>query len=131
MLDRARRDVRGRLPAVRKGRVEVERRAVAVVVARARGAERDLVAVPQHHLATDALAVDVRAVEAPEVAQNDAAVALLEDAVLLRDNLVEELDRVVRMPAEAVDGAQLDRLLSLRGREDQTRHPIRIVPRRT
>ena len=42
--------------------------------------------------------------------------------MLLRDDLVEELDRVVRMAPEAVDRAQLDRLLSLGGREDQTCH---------
>ena len=98
-----------------------ERDARAVVVASARRAERDLVAVLEQRLAADALAVDVRAVEAAEVAQDEAPVALLEDAVLLRDDLVEELDRVVRVAPEAVDRPKLDRLLSFGGREDQPR----------
>ena len=70
-------------------------------------------------LAADALAVDVGAVQAPEIAQDEPPVALLDDAVLLRHDLVEELDRVVGMPSEAVDRTQLDRLLPFGGREDQ------------
>ena len=130
MRDRAGADAAHRAGAAvreRRGSVEVDRRAVPVVVARARRAERDLVAVAERLLAADALAVDVRAVEAAEVAQDEPTVALLEDAVLLRHDLVEELDGVVRMPPEAVDGAQLDRLLSLGRREDQTRHRCTIA----
>src|SRR5690606_4349856 len=96
----------------------------AVVVAGAGGAEGDLVAVAERHLSADALAVDVGAVEAAEVAQHEPALALLEDAVLLRDDLVEQLDRIVGVPAQAVDGPELDRLLPLRRREDQSRHRL-------
>ena len=110
-------------------RREVQRRR-AVVVAGARRAEGDLVAVLEHLLAADALAVDVGPVEAPEVTKDELPLALLEDAVLLRNDLVQELDRVVRVPSEAVDRTQLDRLLPLGGREDQTCHQYlrRIVP---
>jgi hypothetical protein len=48
--------------------------------------------------------------------------ALLEDAVFLRDDLVQKLDRVVRVAAQAVNRAKFDRLLPLGGREDQTCH---------
>ena len=78
-------------------------------------------------LPADTLAVDVRAVQAPEVAEDEDPVALLENAVLLRDDLVEELDRVVRMPPEAVYRAQLDRLLPLVCGEDQTCHQYLLV----
>ena len=108
--------------AHRRRSAEVDRRSVPVVVARARGAERDLVAVTKRHLPANALAVHVRAVEAPEVAEDEASIALLEDAVLLRHDLVEELDGIVRMAAEAIDRPQLDRLLPLGCCEDQTRH---------
>lgn len=93
-----------------------------VVEARAGRPKRDLVAVAEHHLAADPLAVDVRAVERAEIAQDHAPVPLLEDAVLLRDDLVEELDRVVRVTPEAVDGSKLDRLLSFGGRKNESSH---------
>src|SRR5205823_4922352 len=64
----------------------------AVVVPRARRTERDLVAVLERLLPAHALGVDVRAVQAPEVAEDELPVAQLDDAVLLRDDLVEELD---------------------------------------
>jgi len=76
----------------------------------------------QRGLAPDAVAVDVRPVEAPQIAQDEVPVALLEDAVLLGDDLVEELDGVVGMTPQAVDRPELDRLLSFRGREDQPSH---------
>ena len=76
-------------------------------------AERDLVAVLEQHLAAHALAVDVGAVQAAEVAQDEPAVADLDDAVLLRDDLVEELDRVVRVAPEAVGCPQIRSLAVL------------------
>ena len=94
----------------------------AVVVAGAGRAEGDLVAVLERLLAANALAVDVRAVEAPQISEDEHPLALLEDAVLLRHDLVEKLDRVVGMPPEAVDRTQLDRLLPLGCREDQACH---------
>src|SRR5262249_6593098 len=94
----------------------------AVVVTRARRSEGDLVAVAKHLLTANALAIDVRAVEAAQIPQDELSVALLEDAVLLGDNLVQELDGVVRVAPQAVDRAKFDRLLPLGGREDQTCH---------
>ena len=131
MLNRARRDVRRSLATVGQRRVEVERRTMAVVEAGARRAEGDLVAVAEHGLAANALAVDVGAVQAPEITKDDPTIPLLEDAVLLRHDLVEELDGVVRMSSETIDRAQLDRLLALRRREDQTRHPTSMLTRVT
>ena len=55
-----RREVRGRHGA-----------AAAIVEAGARRAERDLVAVLEHPLAANALAVDVRAVQAAQIAQHE------------------------------------------------------------
>ena len=49
--------------------------------------------------------------------------------MLLRDDLVEELDRVVRVPPEAVDRAELDRLLPFGGREDQLGHSSPMLAR--
>ena len=103
-------------------RRERQRDPRSVVEASPRRAERDLVAVLEQHLAAHALAVDVRAVQAAEIAKDEAAVADLDDAVLLRDDLVEELDGVVRVPAEAVDRPKIDRLLSFRGRQEQLGH---------
>ena len=94
----------------------------AVVEPSSRRAERDLVAMLEQHLAAHALAVDVRSVQAAEVAQDEAPFANLDDAVLLRDDLVEELDGVVRVTPEAVDRAEIDRLLSFRGRQEQLGH---------
>jgi hypothetical protein len=74
-------------------------------------------------LAVDPLAVDVGAVEAAEVAQQEAACATFDHAVLLRHDLVEELNRVARVPAERVVVAQLDDLLALRSRKQDARHP--------
>jgi hypothetical protein len=55
-------------------------------------------------LAAHALVVDERPVEAAQIAQHEVVAAQLDDAVLLRDDLVEELDRVVRVAPERVDG---------------------------
>src|SRR5262249_37457736 len=93
--------------------------------ARARHAELDLVAMTQHALALHALAVDVRPVQAPQVAQHElTARALLDDAVLLGRDLVHELDGISGVPAEAVRGAELDGAFSRRCTEDQTWHLV-------
>jgi len=76
----------------------------------------------EQRLAAHALAVDVRAVEAAEVAKDEAAFTCLDDAVLFRDDFVEELDGVVWVTPEAVDWAQIDRLLSFRSRQEQLGH---------
>src|SRR5579862_9474336 len=93
----------------RRERREIQGRR-AVVVARPGGAERDLVSVAQKLFAANPLAVDVGPVQAPEVAEDELAFPLLEDAVLLRDDLVEELDGVVGVAPQAVDRAELNRL---------------------
>ncbi len=104
------------------GESEAER-SDAVVVASARGAEGDLVAVGDRSLSAHALAIDVSTVQAPEVTQEKSPVSALEDAVLLRGELVEKLDRAPRMPPETVRRPQGDRLLSRGGREDQAGNP--------
>ena len=107
---------RGRLcllPAGRRGKVSGRHGAAAAIVeACARCAERDLVAVLEHSLAANALAVDVGAVQAAEIAQDELLAALLDDAVLFGDDLVEQLDGVVGVAAERVDGRQIERLLA-------------------
>lgn len=92
--------------------------------ASAGGSEGDLVAVLEGSFAPDALVVDERAVEAPEVAEDEVVAALLDDAVLFRDDFIEELDRVVRMAPKRVHRAQLDRLLAFGGLQDQTSHQV-------
>jgi hypothetical protein len=71
----------------------------------------------------DPITVDVRAVQASQVAKNETTITLLHDAMLFGDDLVQELNRVVRVTTEAVNGAELNRLLPLGGRKDQLRHP--------
>jgi hypothetical protein len=65
--------------------------------ATARGTEGNIVTMPERGLSADSLVVDVGAVQAPEIAKNEVIAALLDDAVLFRDDLVEQLDRVVRV----------------------------------
>ena len=62
----------------------------------------------------DALAAQERAVQAAEIAEQVAAVGLAQDlGVLLRDDAVEDLERVVGMAPDRVEGAELE-LASLR-----------------
>ena len=72
--------------------------------------------------APHALVVDERAVQAPEIAQDPVIGAQLDDAVLFRDDLVEELDRVVRVTPERVHRTQIDRLLAFSGLQNQASH---------
>jgi hypothetical protein len=84
--------------------------------------------VLEDDFAPDALAVDIGPVETPQVAQNEmASVALLDDAMLLGNDLVEQLNRVVRVPTEAVGRPQVDRLLSFGGCKDQLRHGKSLI----
>ena len=70
-------------------------------------AERDLVAVDQDVL-VHALAAQERAVQAAEVAEQEPPVGLADDLrVLLGDDAVEDLQRVVGVPADGVDGTEL------------------------
>ena len=96
------------------GRRRNERRARKVVkssaqaFAWAQGAEDDFVVVTDELLSLDPLSVHVAAVEAAEITQDPRVVAILDHAVLFRDNLVEELDRVVRVTSERVCRAQIN-----------------------
>ena len=57
----------------------------------------------------DALAAQERAVQAAEIAEQVAAVGLAHDlGVLLGDDAVEDLERVVGMTPDRVDGAELE-----------------------
>lgn len=91
---------------------------LAVVVARARRAEGDLVAVAKPLFTTHALAIDEGAIQASQIAKDERFAALLDEAMLFRNDFVEELNGVVRMATETVDRPKLDRLLSLCCRED-------------
>ena len=73
-------------------------------------------------LTSDALTVDVSAVQASEVAEREAVGPSLDDAMLLRYNLVEELHRVRRVTPEGVVIAELDHLLTFRGDEQDSGH---------
>jgi hypothetical protein len=112
-------------PCSERGKIQ---RGGSVVVAGPRGAERDLVAVPEKLLPTHPLAVDVSAVEAAQVAEEELTVSKLYDAVLLRHNLVEQLNRVVRVPSKAVRRAKVYRLRPLGGGEDQSCHQFERQP---
>ena len=94
----------------------------AVVVTGTGLTERDVVTVPKVALTRDTLAVDVSPVQATEIAEREAVRPSLDDAVLLRHNLVEELHRVRRMTPEGVVIAELDHLLTFRGDEQDSGH---------
>ncbi len=71
----------------------------------------------------DARAADVRAVQGAEVAQEEPPVGVpLDLAVLLRDDPVEDLDRVVGVAPDRVERDELELLSLLTGGEDQFRH---------
>ncbi len=70
-------------------------------------AEGDLVAVAQDVL-VHALAAQERPVQAAEVTKQKAPVGLADDLrVLLGDDAIEDLQRVVGVPADGVDGPEL------------------------
>ena len=72
----------------------------AIVVTRASRTERDVVPVLEILLANDPFAVDVRPVQAAEITQRKAVDAPLQNAVLLRHDLVEKLNGVAWMAPE-------------------------------
>jgi hypothetical protein len=83
---------------------------------------RDLVTILQIVLA-DALAPEERAVQRPQVAQQEPAVArALDLRVFLRDDPIEDLDRVVGMPAQGVERPELELLALVAGDDDQLGH---------
>jgi len=94
----------------------------AVIVASARLPERNVVTVTQVAFPRDAFTVDVRSVQAAQVSQRETVGPALDDAVLLRDDLVEELNGVRGMAPERVVVAQLDHLLTFRRDEQDSGH---------
>ena len=72
--------------------------------------------------AIDSLIIDVRTVEAAQIAEPVPVRSQLDDAVLLGHDAIEKLHRVVRMTPERVDRAKLDRCMTLRGGKDESRH---------
>jgi hypothetical protein len=78
--------------------------------------------VLEWRLAAYPFVVDERSVEAAEVSEDPSVRPYLNDAVLFGDNLVEELDRVVRMPPKRIYLAKVDRLLALGGLQNQASH---------
>src|SRR6185312_1272627 len=94
-----------------------------------RRAEHQLVAVLEHDLA-DARAAYISAVQRAEIAQQEAAVTAAKNLrVLLRDDAVENLDRIVGMAADGVDRRELELLSLLARRQDQLRHAREILPK--
>lgn len=94
----------------------------AVIVSSACLTKRDVVTVAKVPLTGDTLSVDVGSVQAAEIAKREPVGPTLDDAVLLRYNLVEELHRVRRVPPERVVIAELDHLLTFRGDEQDSGH---------
>ena len=85
-------------------------------------AHRELVAVGQV-VVGDALAAHERAVERAQVAQQVPAVGgALDLRVLLRDDPIEDLDRVVGMAADRVERGELELLPLFPGDDDQLGH---------
>ena len=94
----------------------------ALLIAGAGGSERDLVTRVQCPLANDSITVDVGAVETTEIAQHERFAPQLDDAMLLRDDSVKQLNRVAGVPTKRVMGNELDDLLAFGCREQQMRH---------
>jgi hypothetical protein len=93
-----------------------------------RRAHRELVAVVQV-VVRDPLAPHERPVERPQVAQQEPPIRrALDLRVLLRDDPVEDLDGVVRVPADRVEGSELELLPFVPGDNDQLRHRRLEVP---
>ena len=95
-----------------------------------RRAHRELVAVGQVVIG-DSLASHERPVERLEVAQQESAIRRpLDLGVLLRDDPVEDLDRVIRMTSDRVERGELELLPFLPGNDDQLCHAetLRTAP---
>ncbi len=94
----------------------------------ARRAHRELVAVVQV-VVPDALAAQERPVQRLEIAQHEAAVGgPLDLRVLLRDDPIEDLDRVVGMAADRVERSELELLSLIPGNDDQLGHAVCWAP---
>src|SRR5262245_42519410 len=104
-----------------RGQREVERND-SVIEPQHGVAHADLVTMTENASAVDALAVDERDVDASEVAQHHGGALHLEDAVLLADDGIEQLDRAAWVPPDAIVGRQIDALPTLFVLIDETRH---------
>ena len=95
-----------------------------------RRAEHDLVAVLEHVLG-DALAATYVPFSEPRSRSRKRPSPPAEDLrVLLGDDAIEDLDRVVGMAADRVEGGELELLPLLAGGEDQLRHAVPVVDHR-
>ncbi len=97
----------------------------ALGVHHARVAHRDLVVVLEDLLG-DADVADVASVERAQVLQHKAAVGLANDVgVFLRDNSIEDLDRVLRMTPNRIELAKFKFFPATAGKHDQLGQVIR------
>ena len=88
----------------------------------ARRAHRELVAIGQVMIA-DALAAQERAVERAQVAQQEPTIrGALNLRVLLRDDAIQDLDRVVGMTTDRIEGGELELLPLFPRNDDQLGH---------
>jgi len=67
----------------------------------------------QHAFANHTFVVDERAVQASEISEHEAITTQLDDAVFLRDNPVQKLNRIAWVPPERVVRLQFGHLLTL------------------
>ena len=109
------------------GRLE-NRRAVTLDEDAARAAQRDRVPVAEASATRDAIDVDVGAVAAAHVLQPIRAVDEGDERVLLAHHPIEDLDMLIGVTPERIDGAEVRLLLrALRADYDQLRHfPIHL-----
>lgn len=92
------------------------------VVATASATEDDFVTVAKGSLPDDPFVVDIGAIQAAEIAQYIELPTLLNDAMFLRYDSVQELNRVAWVATEGVVRGKLDDLLAFGCREQQTSH---------
>ena len=74
---------------------------------------RDFRTFSQREFTIDSLTIDVGPIEAPQVTEDELLTAQFNDAVLLGNNLVQELDGIVGMPSQGVLAPQLHRSLTI------------------
>jgi hypothetical protein len=79
-------------------------------------AERNLGSLAQSHFALHPLAIHVGAVQAAQVFEDELVTSQFYDAVFFTDDLIQNLDRVVRVSPKRVAALQLKGALTLGGR---------------
>jgi hypothetical protein len=86
------------------------------------GSQGNFIPVAKALLAFDPFSIDVRSVETSQIPQHELPAAFFENAVFLRDDFVQKLNRVVRMSTKAVVRSKLDRRLPLGRSQYQPSH---------